>query len=101
MYANISPDALYNARQLLASTSQGPLQVRSAPLAPSSPMTSSAMIAPAIGAVALAAAGYFLIPKHAMVAALGGAVVGGLAGYLAYPPSAAAAPAAGSGPSKF
>jgi hypothetical protein len=98
MYTQINPNALRILRDY--QTPQGPLEVRSAPLAPSSPMTSSSMIAPAVGAVALAAAGYFLVPKHAMVAALGGAVVGGLAGYLAYPPSAAAAPA-GSGPSKF
>jgi hypothetical protein len=103
MYTNISPDALFNARRILqAQAQQGPLMTTyAAPIAPPSSMPSTSMLAPAIGAVVLGAAGYFLMPRHAVVAALGGAVVGGLAGYLAFPAPAAAAPAAGPGPSKF
>jgi hypothetical protein len=43
---------------------------------------------PALAAVVLGAAGYFLVPKHAAIAAAAGAALGGAGAYFAFAPSA-------------
>ncbi len=91
MFAQVSADALANARSAGLYQAQGPMSLRSAPTtAPTLAGQAQSYAAPAIGVALGAALGYFLVPKHATVAALGGAALGGLAGYLAFP----AAPAA-------
>jgi hypothetical protein len=102
-YTNLSPDSLAVIRRRILSGDNS-MMVRSAP-APLAPGPASSGMeqyyAPAIGAVVLGAAGYFLVPKHRGMAAGAGALVGALGGYLAFPASASAATPAGPGPSKF